>query len=512
MQTIPTKKRLALNVVMNWAGTAVNMVVPFFLTPFVVRHLGVLAYGVWVVSVSTVSYLNLLDMGMRSAVIRYVSKAQATGQMEDARRAVHAALWFRLLISSGVALLSIALAWLAPHLFKIPADLARAAQVTMLLCGLGVAVTLTSGVFGAVLAAINRFDVLSTIAMIQTVVRAGGVLLILMSGRGLISLACWELTVLTISAVAVTTCAVTIFPHSRVRPGKPDTTVMRMIWSYSFTTFIFMIAVQIITNTDSLVIGAFLSVGMVTFFAIGSSLISYGSQVSTALSTTFTPIASGLEASGRMDDLRRMLIQGTQATLALSLPIMVGLLFRGGTFIRLWMGPEYEVISEKVVWILSLSMFFGIADATAASIMMAIEKHKSMTRWAVFEAFFNLGLSIVLVKKVGLYGVAWGTSISMVITHVCFWPREVKKRLGVEPMKYVWEGWSKPVLCVVPFAILCALEDRYLHPVHLVTFFVQIAAALPLYGLCAGLLFRSHAQALFQRWRARRRPLASTAS
>jgi O-antigen/teichoic acid export membrane protein len=496
---------------MNWAATAVNMVVPFFLTPFVVRHLGPVAYGVWVISVSTVSYLNLMDMGMRSAVIRYVSKAQATGQMEEARKAVHAALWFRLLISSGVALLSILLAVLAPHLFRIPADLTRAAQITMLLCGLGVAATLTGGVFGAVLAALNRFDVLSTITMFQTILRAGGVLVILLSGRGLIALACWELVVLTLSAAALITTAVIIFPHSRVRPSRPDMTVLRMIWSYSFTTFIFMIAVQIITNTDSLVIGAFLSVTLVTFFAIGSSLISYGSQVSTALSTTFTPIASGLEASGRLDDLRRMLIKGSQATLALALPILAGLLFRGGTFIRLWMGPEYQVISEKIVWILSVSMFFAIADATAGSIMMAIDKHKPMARWAVFEAFFNLGLSILLAKKVGLYGVAWGTSISMVITHVCFWPRYVKKILGVRPMTYVWQGWSKPVLCVIPFALLCVLEDRYLHPAHLASFFVQILAALPVYAVCAGLMFRDQANALFQRWRASRRPLASTA-
>ena len=53
------------------------MVVPFFLTPFVVGHLGSLQYGIWIVSVSTVSYLALLDLGMRSAVIRFVARAQA---------------------------------------------------------------------------------------------------------------------------------------------------------------------------------------------------------------------------------------------------------------------------------------------------------------------------------------------------------------------------------------------------------------------------------------------------
>ena len=53
-----TRKRFALNIGMNWVSMAVGMVVPFFLTPFVVRHLGTDAYGVWILAVSTVSYLK----------------------------------------------------------------------------------------------------------------------------------------------------------------------------------------------------------------------------------------------------------------------------------------------------------------------------------------------------------------------------------------------------------------------------------------------------------------------
>lgn len=503
---VSTKKRLAINVVMNWAATAVNMVVPFFLTPFVVRHLGPEGYGVWILAVSTVSYLGLLDLGLRSAVIRFVSKAQAKGEMQDATDAIHAALWFRLLIASAIGVLSFLLAAAVPHLFKIPPDLTRAAQITVLLCALGVGVTLVGGVFSAVLAAINRFDLLSLITITQTVTRACGVLLILRSGRGLISLACWELTVLTLVALSISICAMKIFPHSRVRPGRPKMGVLKMIWSYSFTTFIFIIAVQIVTNTDNLVVGAFLSVGLVTFYAIGGSLISYAYQVSGALSTTFTPLASSLEASGRFEDLQKMLIRGTQATLALSLPIAAGLFFRGGTFIRLWMGPQYERISETVVRVLILSLFFGVADATAGSIMMAIEKHKLVARWAVYEAVFNLALSIILIKTIGIYGVAWGTSISMTVTHLAFWPRYVKKVLHVSPRTYVWHGWGKITLCVLPFAVACFLTDRYWHPEHLAVFFVQIAGLLPIYGICLVIVFRQESRSLFDKWQARRRP------
>ena len=143
--TMPSSNKLAFNVVMNWAATGIGLLIPFFLTPFVVRSLGSEAYGVWILSASTVSYLNLLDLGMRSAVIRFVSKAKAEGASTEVRDVVGAALWFRLVVALVVAGISIALAISFPHLFQIPPSLYRSSQVTVLLCALGVAVTLLTG-------------------------------------------------------------------------------------------------------------------------------------------------------------------------------------------------------------------------------------------------------------------------------------------------------------------------------------------------------------------------------
>lgn len=489
---------------MNWTATAVSMVVPFFLTPFVVRHLGAQGYGVWILAVSTVSYLNLLDLGLRSAIIRFVSKAQAQGKLEDATSAIGTALWVRLLLAGGVALISVILALAAPHLFKIPFELTFAAQITVLLCALGVGVTLTSGVFGAVLAAIHRFDILSSVTMAQTVTRAVGVVVILNSGRGLIALACWEFAVVVLAGLLTCAIAWKIFPACRTRVTRPDMDVLRRIWSYSFTTFIFMIAVQIVINTDSLVIGAFLSVGLVTFYAIGSSLVSYSSLVTSSVSTTFTPMASSLEASGRYADLQVMLLRGTQATLGLILPIALALIFRGRTFIDLWMGPQYGEISETVLRILMISLFFSTANSTAGSIIMAIEKHGPLARWAICEAVANLVLSIVLVKTVGLYGVAWGTAISMALAHLIFWPRYVKKTLGVSISTYVWDGWGKITLCSIPFGIVCALAERHWPAKNLAIFFAQILVTLPVYVLSVAAIFRSEVRTLFNKWLASR--------
>lgn len=176
-----------------------------------VRHLGSTAYGIWILAVSTVSYLSLLDLGLRSAIIRFVSKAQAQNNMEEATSSIGAALWFRLIVAAGVAILSVTLSLTFKHLFTIPSNMQRPAQITVLLCALGVGISLISGVFGAVLAAINRFDVLSSVTMAQTIARAAGVIAILRNGLGLVSLAYWEFTIIVLSGVATCVMALKIF-------------------------------------------------------------------------------------------------------------------------------------------------------------------------------------------------------------------------------------------------------------------------------------------------------------
>jgi O-antigen/teichoic acid export membrane protein len=493
-------KRFAFNVMMNWVAMAVGMVVPFFLTPIVVHHLGSTGYGIWILAVSTVSYLTLLDLGLRSAIIRFVSKADAQGNLEEAKKAIQATLWFRVLVAAGITVLSIALAALFPHLFKLPPDLQRAAQITVLMCSLGVAVSMISGVFGAVLNAIQRFDVLSTIGIFQVIARAGGVVLILLTGHGLTTLAYWELTVAVLSGVAFGGAALRLYPPCRVRIGRPDFTTLKMIWSYSFMMFIIIIASQVIFSSDNMVVGGFLSVGLVAYYSIGGSLTVYSGQIVSGLSTTFTPMASGFEASGKMEELRRLLMRGTQAVLALALPISLALLFRGKTFIGLWMGPHYSQVSGTVLQILLIGQFFTVANNTASNIMFAIGKHKAVAKVASVEAALNLGLSILLVKTVGIYGVAWGTSISMSIMHLIFWPRYVRKILGIPVLQYLWEGWGKITLCSLPYAAVCAVADQRWHPASLAMFFVQIAVILPVYFVGVFLVFRKEAKELFRKW------------
>lgn len=495
-----TRHRFALNVIMNWIAMAVAMVVPFFLTPLVVKHLGATAYGIWILAISTVGYLNLLDLGLRSAIIRFVSKAQTQGRVDEAQDAISAALWFRSLISSAVVVISIILTFVFVRWFKIPPDMKWAAQITILMCSLGVANTLVSGVFGAVLAAMSRYDILSLITVSQTVLRALGVIFILRSNRGLISIALWDFTVGLLTGLATWLITRKLYPISRVKIQKPNMQTFKMLWSYSFTMFIIIISAQVVFSTDNLVIGSFLSVGLVSFYSIGGSLTVYSRQIVSAMSTTFTPMASSLEAAGRMDDLQKLLMRGTQASLGLALPISLALLFRGKTFIGLWMGQQYATVSGTVLQILMISQFFTVANVTAANIMFATGKHKAVAKCASIEALLNFCLSVFLVRKIGIYGVAWGTSITMLLVHLSFWPAYVQRALNVPAWKYIWSGWGKITASSIPFGIACALADRHWHASSLLIYFSQILITLPIYVIAVALVFHKESKALVMKW------------
>jgi O-antigen/teichoic acid export membrane protein len=344
--------------------------------------------------------------------------------------------------------------------------------------------------------------------VLQTLVRAAGYVLILRSSyighsesKGLVALAYWEFTVILLVGLVTWFAAMKIYPPSRIRVNRPDMATLKAIWSYSFKTFIIIIAVQIVFYTDNVVVGAFLSVGAVTLYSIAGSLAMYSGQVSTSMGTTFIPLASSLEASGETANLQKLLLRGTQAMLGLMLPIGLTLLLRGKTFINLWMGLHYGETSGTILQILLISQFFTIANSTAVQIAFGIDKHKSAATWAAIEAILNLGLSIILVKTTGIYGVAWGTSISQALIHLIFWPRYVQRELGVPAWTFVWEGWGKITLFSIPFAIVCAEADKYWHPTSLVEFFGQVLATLPVYVIFAFWIFKDEVTRIWRSWR-----------
>jgi O-antigen/teichoic acid export membrane protein len=501
---MPRIRRIAQNVLSNWFALAVTTLTGFFLSPFVVHHLGNLAYGVWVIVMSLAAYMNLLDLGLRGAITRFVSKGSTQQNHEESSRAVSGALWIRLWISSAIVVTGLIMAMGLQHIFVIPPAFQQPARLALLVTAVTVAINLWCGVFGGVLVALHRYDLTSYISILQTCVRAAGIVYLLRSGHGILSLAIWELCISVAAQTATIILCFRVYPQLKIAFGRPDPATLRKLWNYSLYVFLINVALQVTYYTDNLVVGAFLSPAAVTLYAIGGLLISYSRQIVSSMTTTFTPLASSYEAQGNYENLRRLVIHGTRAALLVSLPIQLALFFRGHTFIRLWMGEQYAGPSGTVMQILLLSVVFSSANTTSAGIVYGMEKHKRIALWGMIESVLNLSLSIILVRRIGIYGVAWGTTIPSVLMEMILWPSYICKLLQMPVRTYLWQTWFRTGLGVIPFALACAASERYWPAHNLAVFFAEIAVLLPLLPLTLAVIFRREVAIKLREWRERR--------
>jgi O-antigen/teichoic acid export membrane protein len=476
------------NVLSNWGAFVFNAVVGFLMSPVLVHGLGDAAYGVWVLLVSMVGYLGLLDMGVRGAVTRFVARFYSGEDHQSAGRLTSTAVTLFVSAALLVVLVSAGLSFVVDRAFHIPPALVPTARVVVVLCGLNIAVSLVAGIFGGIVAGMQRFDYNNGIEIAVGAVRALAIVGGLRAGWGLIGLACIQLAASVARGLATAGLARRLYPQLVIAVNHWDRRYMRTIVTYGLTSSLLQAMGSLVLYSDSLVIGALLPVGMVTFFAVGSSLIEYARSFVSGISYTVMPMASALEAKGEAAKLERALVSGARIATLVVLPMVFTFMLRGEHFIRLWMGPEYGALSGQVLWVLSLALWAVSGYQIITVTMLGVGKHTGLIPGFAVEAVCNLALSIALVPSLGIIGSAWGTTIPRLAASLLFAPWYVRRTFGI-PMRSLWLAvWVRPSFAMVPFAAATYALERLWPTESIVLFFAQVALALPVAAIGAWLL------------------------
>jgi O-antigen/teichoic acid export membrane protein len=470
------------NIIANWSAFLFAAGVSFFLSPFIVRNLGNEAYGLWTLLGSLVGYLGLLDFGVRGAVTRYIAQHHATNNAQESACVVSAGI----LLFGSFGLLAIlgagALALLAPFLFNLPESLVNGARIIIVIGGINVAVALIGGVFGGIVAGLQRFDVGSGIEIVTTAARAGLVILALKSGYGLIALALIQLFSSIWVGGASWVATRRLYPQVRVRFQGVLRPYMRRLLSFGMFSSLIQISATLIYYSATLVIAVFLPIGLVTFFAIAASLCEYARNVVSGISTVIMPRVSALSALGGEEVERPVIGAGRIATLITG-PIVATFWWRGESFINLWMGAEYGATSGEILRILAAVVLLGGARSIAVSTIMGVNQHRFLAPLIILEGVANLILSLILVRFLGLVGVALGTLIPSMINTLGYIPRLLSRSTGVRIETFYRDAWGIPLLACIPFAIGTFLMERHFPANNLAIFFMQVFMLLPLIPL-----------------------------
>jgi O-antigen/teichoic acid export membrane protein len=456
---------IARSVLSNWFGLAVNLVISFFLAPFVVHRLGNTAYGIWALMLQLTGYMGVVDVGLRSALVRFVSRLRAQEDHESLNELMSSTLQlyagFALLCLAGGLLTAF---FILPH-FHIPIVLLPEARNTLLIATAILASDFVFATFQGSLAGLSRWDLRNLISVGVLIFRACLIVTVLEKGYGLVSLALVQLCASLVGHGIEVYFVRRLLPELRISWRTLRGKFLKPIFSHSSYSMLIGLGVGINYEIDAIVIAAFLPVQEIAFYVIGFNLIKYLRDLINASSMIVAPLASHLDAKGHSHGVSRLLTRGSKFTLLLAYLGCASLLCLGTDFIRLWMGNEYAVRSGKVVLILTIGLFFSLTENIGAHLLFGLGKHRLNVWCTGAEALLNLAGSIFLVRHFGIYGVAAGTTLAAVTIRGWFFPNAMLKVFHVRWMDYLKTSILPTILPTLAFSG-GALITRHFIPVH----------------------------------------------
>jgi O-antigen/teichoic acid export membrane protein len=477
------------NVTSNWANLVLNIVISFFLAPYVVDKLGSTYYGIWAVTMQFTSYLYLLDFGVRESVVRHTSKFLARGQS----RALNSVISTALLIYAPVSVACLALAGicalLMPGWVQIAPDHVGEARIVTMLVGSTVATAFVFNVFTGVLIGFQRFELTNAVGIFLTITRTVLVVALLSEGYGIIALAAAQFTIGVAGGIVFALLARSLLgkagmpfalPHMRWRHRVR---IARQIGGYGWYVLVNNVGQKAIFGSSAIIVGIFLPITSVTFYVIASNLCDYLRMLIQSASQVFNPLTSRLRALGRQEEIGQLLIRGTKATVIVALPVGIVYAVLGRRFIDLWMGEEFGGPASDVLLVLAITQVFSAPHHIVSGMLYGLGKHKIIALIRIAEGFTNVTLSVLLVQRFGLVGVALGTAISHLTFVLLVLPVRVRSVLRFELSRYFMRTYAIPMAAAIPMLLATQWCRINLFPSNLVEFFAEVAALSAIYSV-----------------------------
>jgi O-antigen/teichoic acid export membrane protein len=450
----------------NVAGQVVVLGVWFVLTPFMVHRLGAANYGLWVLVASLVAYGNLLDLGVGAAVTKYVAELRARGRSDEASDLIATALAMYCVVALLVVLASVPFALVVPDLFNIAPEQRSDARWVVFLTGLGLAVSLPTATAYAVLRGLQRFDLNNLIGVSSTIVQAAATVAVLLLGGGVVGLAAIAMPLILLTQVPMLVVIRRIAPDLRIGLRGAQRRLVRTVASFSTSALVINGAGAVKTQTDQVVIAAALPLATLAPYSLAQRISQLPMQLTYQFVRVLFPLASELHGREDRARLRALYVGSTRLTLAMFVPVGVGLMVLAKPFLAAWVGERFAADAHIAV-ILIAAGFFEVALWPAASMLIGINVHRPTAVFAGASALLNLGLSVVLVGRIGVTGVALGTLVATGLEGLVVVPFAMR-RYGVRARTMLSEALAPGLLPAVPAVLALFVLRAALAPSSLV--------------------------------------------
>jgi O-antigen/teichoic acid export membrane protein len=491
--TYSISQKIVRNTFLNTAGRVWAVMTGLILTPYIISRLGVERYGILALLGGVTGYFGLFDFGISTSFVKYIAEFYARKDYGKINEVVNTGTAFYFIFGVGVFALAFFFMESVLSLLRIAPGLHKETAFVFV-AGVGIfSVSSVLGAFASVPGGLQRMDVTNLISVAVSVPNIAGTLFVLENGYGLPGLMVNSLVTTLLCNAANIVAAFRMLPELKFNLFLFSGDLFKKLFSFGYKLQVSRFANLISFETDKLLIAGFLNIGLVTYYQLGSSIVSQARQIPLLLISALIPAVSELEAREGREALIKVFLRGSKYLISLSTPLLVFAAVNASVIMLAWMGHGYEKAST-VIRFLCLGYYLATVTGVASSIAAGVARTDLDLKFGVLMAGLNLLLSVLLIMKFGFMGVLAGTSAALTVSSL-YYIKLFLEYLQL-PAKNYWRLFAKPAsACVLPAMATCTV-NYFFYPVAVESgrlFALSLAASNSLFFfvLYAGVILRS---------------------
>lgn len=458
--TTDPARRIAAGVLANVLGKVYTAAVALVTVAVMVRYLGPELFGVFALVSVIGGFSGLLNLGMGTALSKFLAEVQVHHSPMRAQALFEAALGASVLLGASVAVtLFLARDWLAHVLFHANTAAQQVGAAAFTAAGVGAAFSLTAEVFAAVPAAMQRFAELSIVRCCSTTIVSAGVVLALTSGCSLTVVLAIEAGGTALASAGYWLAARRALPSIRLRI-RIRAQELRRLLRFSGPVLAAGTAGIATHQADRALLAALLPVAAVAYYAVPYGLSQRLWGIVSNVTSVVLPSSSELASAQARALLAELYVRSSKAVALLILPGVAVLAALPGQILSAYAGPAYAARGTLALRALAVGFLINSIGHVPYVVAQGVGSPATTARFSGLNALVNIALFALLIPKHGIDGAACAFAMAEAIVIPLFVWR-VARLVGAGSPWQVLRACARATACAAPgFAWMLLISTR----------------------------------------------------
>lgn len=170
--------------------------------------------------------------------------------------------------------------------------------------------------------------------------------------------------------------------------------------------FSFNVVISVYLQLNPVLLGFMKDTIAVAYFTAATKLMMMVTKISSSLGTVLMPRASHLISEGKKEEFNKLIQKSYDFTLALTIPLVIGLICMAPYIVRVFCGSQYEdaILTSQII--APITLVVGLSNIMGMQVLYPIGKINTVVKCTIYGAITNVILNLALIPFFSFNGTA----------------------------------------------------------------------------------------------------------